>query len=113
MLYAADLHFRVRWQISPALEAGQTVLAAPYVETGIAFGLAFGLPRRWMNEVFRFAPKPAASFWMDGKEPMAGHATSGFIEFCRDILPDDFRGKFDAHFTGLQRRGKCRPFRMR
>jgi thymidylate kinase len=33
LLYAADLHFRLRWQILPALDEGQTVVAAPYVET--------------------------------------------------------------------------------
>ena len=33
MLYASDLAFRLRWQIEPALESGQTVVANCYVET--------------------------------------------------------------------------------
>ena len=37
LLYAADLHFRLRWEIVPALEDGQTVVATPYVETGVAY----------------------------------------------------------------------------
>jgi len=33
LLYAADLAFRLRWEIRPALDAGKTVVAAPYVST--------------------------------------------------------------------------------
>ena len=38
LLYAADLAFRLRWEIRPALAEGYTVVAAPYVETAVAFG---------------------------------------------------------------------------
>src|SRR5205809_715362 len=109
LLYAADLRFRVRWNIQPALEIGQTVVAAPYTETGIAFGLALGLPRRWVTEVFRFAPKPSASFWVSGTRPAKPSPMAGFLEFCGDALPKDFFVKFAAHFDALERRGKCRP----
>ena len=110
LLYAADLRFRLRWQVEPALIEGQTVIAAPYVETGIAFGLALGLPRRWVIEVFRFAPKPGAAFWIDGASHGSRAKMTGFIEFCSHdlVLPGDFFGKFAAHFEGLERRGKCR-----
>ena len=37
LLYAADLAFRLRWEIEPTLAEGKTVVAAPYVETAIAF----------------------------------------------------------------------------
>ena len=43
LLYAADLAFRLRWQIRPALAEGRTVVAAPYVDTAMAFGRAAGL----------------------------------------------------------------------
>ena len=33
LLYAADLFFRLRWEIIPALEEGKCVVAAPYLET--------------------------------------------------------------------------------
>jgi len=33
LLYAADLAFRLRWEIRPALEAGRVVVAAPYVDS--------------------------------------------------------------------------------
>src|SRR5205809_74204 len=93
LLYAADLRFRVRWNIGPALEKGETVVAAPYIETGIAFGLALGLPRRWVTEVFRFAPKPSASFWVKGTKSASASPMTGFLEFCSDGLPKDFLSK--------------------
>ena len=107
LLYAADLRFRLRWQILPALEDGGTVVAAPYVETAIAFGLAFGLPLKWMTELFRFAPRPTAAYWLNGHAPTADSPTAGFLEFCGNILPKDFFEKFGEHFKKLQRQGKC------
>jgi hypothetical protein len=61
LLYAADLAFRMRWQIQPALAEGKTVVAAPYVDTALALGRAAGLDEAWMIELLRFAPKAAAS----------------------------------------------------
>ena len=58
LVYAADLAFRLRWEIRPVLEAGGVVIAAPYVETAIAFGTACGLREDWIRELLRFAPKP-------------------------------------------------------
>jgi len=49
LLYAADLAFRLRWQIKPALAEGRTVVAAPYVETAVAFGRASTLSR-WVTD---------------------------------------------------------------
>jgi dTMP kinase len=104
LLYAADLHFRLRWQILPALESGQTVVAAPYVETGMAFGLALDIPQRWLRELFRFAPKPYASFWLKGPPAARAVKTAGFIEFCNDIVPKDFYTRFTEHFSNLEKR---------
>ena len=108
LLYAADLRFRLRWQIEPALAEGQTVIAAPYVETGVAFGLALGLSRRWISQVFRFAPKPSAAFWVTGTRSAGASPMTGFLEFCSENLLKDFFGKFIMHFEVLERRGKCR-----
>src|SRR5438093_9003005 len=58
LLYAADLAFRVRWQIGPALKAGESVVASPYVESAKALAIAAGLPGKWLDELFAFAPKP-------------------------------------------------------
>lgn len=58
LVYAADLAFRLRWEIRTALEAGVVVIAAPYVETAVAFGSGCGLPEQWLRELLRFAPQP-------------------------------------------------------
>src|ERR1035441_5077885 len=68
LLYASDLLFRLRWDIEPTLEEGLSVVAAPYVESAMAFGAAAGLPKEWIEELFRFAPKPAASFRLKRSE---------------------------------------------
>ena len=112
LLYAADLRFRLRWEILPALEEGQTVVAVPYVQTGIAFGLATGLPRRWLLDIFRFAPKPEGSFFLNGHPRPTASPTTGFLEFCSDIVPDDFFERFAAHFETLRRRGQCKRIEL-
>jgi hypothetical protein len=58
LVYAADLAFRLRWEIRPRLEAGGVVIAAPYVDTAIAVGASCGLDREWIRELLRFAPRP-------------------------------------------------------
>jgi hypothetical protein len=111
LLYAADLFFRLRWEINPALKEGKSVVAVPYVETGFAFGHAVGLPKKWLSEIFRFAPKPNQSFHLNGhSSAKLGTATSGFVEFCSDVLNQDFRPKFAAYFTDLEHHGHCAKF---
>ena len=61
LVYAADLAFRVRWEIRPLLESGGVVIAAPYLDTAIAFGASCGLSERWLRELMRFAPAPNLS----------------------------------------------------
>lgn len=58
LVYAADLAFRLRWEIRPVLESGGVVIAACYVETAIAFGSSCGLEEKWLVELLRFAPAP-------------------------------------------------------
>ena len=82
LIYAADLAFRLRWEIEPALAEGRPVVAAPYVETALAFGRASGVPAKWLNNLFRFARRPAERHIVTGP-PSAGAARSnaGLIEF--------------------------------
>ena len=118
LLYAADLVFRLRWEIRPALEEGYCVVAAPYVQTAIAFGKATGLPRRWLADLFSFAPKPDACYripeqkitaaWMD-------KPSSGFLEFSCKTLSEstlgwesaEIRGRFHASLDALEHRKGC------
>jgi thymidylate kinase len=99
LLYAADLAFRIRWEIMPALEQGDVVIAAPYVTTAVAFGVATGLSREWLSTLFRFAPAPTRSVIL--KEAKASRAWKrrperGFAECCTTLLeatPEGFARK--------------------
>jgi len=86
LLYAADLAFRLRWEIKPALDEGLIVVAVPYVDTAIAFGRAAGIDAGWLIDMFSFASKPG-----ERKLVMAPAARSisdrkGFVEFgCQQL----------------------------
>jgi thymidylate kinase len=102
LLYASDLMFRLRWEIVPALEEGRTVLAAPYVESAIAVGVALGLSKDWLDELFSFAPKPDAVLRLKEKLKAKGKTKkgkgkskakkkapkmeAGFVEYCCNAL---------------------------
>ena len=85
LLYAADLAFRLRWQIRPAIAEGRTVVAAPYVDTATAFGRAAGLPPSWLMNLFRFAPRPADRIIVHAASGSAG-STDGFVGFSCDRM---------------------------
>jgi hypothetical protein len=80
LLYAADLAFRLRWEIEPALAEGHSVVAAPYVDTAVAFGRACGLSAKWLNNLFRFAARASEQHVVD-TAPSSGRPAAGFIEF--------------------------------
>jgi hypothetical protein len=86
LLYAADLAFRLRWQIRPALAEGRTVVAAPYVDTALAFGRAAGLTPAWLTNLFRFAPRATQRRFVHVKTDAAGG--DGFVRFGCDHVTD-------------------------
>jgi hypothetical protein len=84
LLYAADLAFRLRWEIRPALAKGRSVIAAPYIETAVAFGRATGLPGGWVRNLFAFAPRAVDCRRADA--PSARTYQQGFVEFgCQHV----------------------------
>jgi hypothetical protein len=85
LLYAADLAFRIRWHIAPALAEGQSVIAAPYVETAKAIGVAAGLPRKWLTELFRFAPRPDSAYYVTQRSHPAA-ASNSYFDLCSKTL---------------------------
>jgi len=118
LLYAADLAFRLRWQILPALEDGATVIAAPYVEAGIAFGRAMGLSPNWLRELFSFAPAPHASYRVaedDIPNLQRGKPAENFLEFAFLQLrrgsarwaTEEIRAHFLDYLKNYAARGKC------
>jgi hypothetical protein len=86
LLYAADLAFRLRWQIRPALAEGRTVIAAPYIDTAVAFGRAAGLPAAWLSNLFLFAPRAAERRIIHVPGHKTPPATDGFVGFSCDRL---------------------------
>ncbi len=79
LLYAADLAFRVRWEIRPALNKHRYVVAAPYVATAMAFGRATGVDAEWLKNLFLFAPRPARAKTLPAARGARDRA--GFVEF--------------------------------
>ena len=119
LLYAADLAFRLRWQIRPALESGLSVVAAPYVETAKALAIAAGLPRKWVQEVFRFAPKPDSCYHVVDRGPRPKTAKSSYVDCFvtamasgdQAIDPEQLRKQSIAYLTALEKNGRCRRFK--
>jgi hypothetical protein len=91
LLYAADLAFRLRWEIRPALAAGRTVVAAPYVDTAMAFGRAAGVPVGWLTNLFRFAPPAAERHFVTAKRGAAGDGFVGLA--CQRVHAADRRAR--------------------
>jgi len=89
LVYAADLAFRLRWEIRTALEAGVVVIAAPYLKTAVAFGAGCGLPEQWLRELLRFAPPPelqALARERKLERSWKGRLDRGYPEFCAALL---------------------------
>lgn len=89
LVYAADLAFRLRWEIRPVLDAGGVVIAAPYVETAVAFGVSCGLSEPWIRELLRFAPKPHLRARAEERRLDRGwkpRLDRGYPEYCAAML---------------------------
>jgi hypothetical protein len=89
LVYAADLAFRLRWEVRPVLERGGVVIAAPYVETAVAFGAAAGLGEVWLRELLRFAPEPDLRGRPEERKPNRGwkpRLDRGYAEFAAALL---------------------------
>jgi hypothetical protein len=81
LLYAADLAFRLRWEIRPALDEGRLVIAAPYVATAAALGQAAGLDPDWLRDLFAFAPAADETHVIDPAPARHKAERTGFVEF--------------------------------
>jgi hypothetical protein len=104
LLYAADLSFRLRWEIQPALDEGRLVVAVPYVTTALAFGQAAGLDAPWLTALFEFAPTAAEVHAIETAP--ARHVTDrkGFVEFAWHRLEQRAGGVTRLEFMDRTRR---------
>lgn len=84
LLYAADLAFRLRWEIRPALQKHRVVVAAPYLGTAMAFGRAAGIDNEWLKNLFLFAPRPTRTKIVPAARGARDRA--GFVEFVCERL---------------------------
>ena len=114
LLYAADLAFRLRWEIRPALAAGRAVVSAPYVDTAVAFGRAAGVPAGWLANLFRFAPPAAERHFVTANRAAA--SGDGFVGLaCQRVHSGDRRarrqliGGAAAHLRAQAKRRARRP----
>ena len=89
LVYAADLAFRLRWEIRPVLESGGVVIAAPYIETAAAIAVAHDLDEGWLRDLLRFAPKPNFHARTEEKKIDRGwkpRLHRGYGEYCAAML---------------------------
>ncbi len=103
LVYAADLAFRLRWEIRPVLEAGGVVVAAPYVETAIALGAGYGVSEQWTRQLLRFAP---TADWRGRAEerkvdrPWKRRTDRGFPEYCALMLDGSAKKRVSKRARG-------------
>jgi hypothetical protein len=91
LVYAADLAFRLRWEIRPVLAAGGMVIAAPYVDTAVTFGTTGGLDEDWLRMLTRFAPAANYRGLVDERKinrPWKRRSDRGYAEFATLMLAD-------------------------
>ncbi len=65
LFYATDFADRLERDILPALKAGFVVLTDRYVYAAIARSIVRGSDPEWIEDVYRFAPKPHAVIYLD------------------------------------------------
>jgi hypothetical protein len=86
LLYAADLAFRLRWQIRPALLDGRVLVVAPYVDTAIALGRAADIDAKWLRDLLSFAPRPSERHYVEPPDAVIDPVGHGLVEYaCRHI----------------------------
>ncbi len=65
LFYATDFADRVENDILPALRAGFVVLTDRYTYASLARSIVRGSDPEWAEDMYRFAPKPDAVFYLD------------------------------------------------
>lgn len=116
LFYATDFADRLEHEIAPALRAGFVVLTDRYIYSLMARAIVRGVDARWVRNVYGFAIKPDATFYLrigvDDLIPRVVFSRGfDYWESGMDIHPsedmyDSFRkyqGELLAEFEGLAR----------
>jgi len=90
-LLAADLSNRLEGAIKPAIKQGLTVMGDRYIYKIVAQGVARGLSRAWLDNVFAFAIEPDAKIFLDidpgvAAERIVAYREISFYEAGMDVL---------------------------
>ena len=103
-LLAADLSNRLEGAIKPALKRGLTVMGDRYTYKIVAQGVARGLSRAWLDNLFSFAMEPDVKIFLDidpriAAERIVAYREISFYEAGMDVLGGTDR---KANFTAFQ-----------
>lgn len=96
LLYATDLADRLENEILPALRAGFVVLTDRYIYSTIARSIVRGVDPGWIKDLYRFAPRPHAVFYlkMDVAHLTPRVLSAGGFDYWESGM--DFLGKADV-----------------
>lgn len=108
-LLAADISNRLSSSIKPALRDGRTVIGDRYIYKVIAQGIARGLEKSWLVELFRFAIEPDVKFFLDIDPELAAsrieaYREISFYEAGMDVLEGDDRRRNFIEFQSRVRK---------
>jgi dTMP kinase len=91
-LLAADISNRLESSIKPALTAGKIVIGDRYVYKVIAQGIARGLEKVWLEEIFAFAVEPNVKIFLDidpgeAAKRILAYREISYYEAAMDVMP--------------------------
>lgn len=97
LFYATDFADRLENEIIPALRAGFVVLADRYIYSTMARSIVRGVDPSWIRDVYRFAPKPHAVFYMKVSLPKLTERVvmSGGFDYWESGM--DFQEEHDVY----------------
>ncbi len=102
LLYVAN-RFEYKPRLETWLAAGDVVICDRYRASSVAYGEAHGLDPRWLEDIQRWLPSPAATVWLDiAPETSVGRKRTGRDRFERDLplltrVRDSYRRQAREH----------------
>lgn len=115
LVHAMDFADRYTWQILPRLDSGYIILCDRYVYTAFARGVVRGCKLDWLQNVYDFATKPNAVFYLSVSpdiaierilrdRPIMKYFESGYdLGFSQNVRESflNFQGKVKANYDLL------------
>lgn len=107
-LLGADIANRVRGMILPWLEDGRVVIGDRYIYKIVAQGVARGLDKPWLRNLFGFAPEPDVKIMLDvpprvALERITSYREVSFYEAGLDVLEGSDKASCFLRFQGRVR----------